>query len=324
MTTALPENLAENLPAAARRDGAVAIVVNPTKLDDEVSRREQVTAELAARGLPAPLWLETSERDPGFGMTQQALDRGVGVVIAWGGDGTVRAVLSVLAGSGVPMAVLPAGTGNLLARNLDLPLDDLPAAIAVALDGRDRSLDIGRIEPPDADGRIQRFAIMAGVGLDAAVMRDVPATVKAKVGWLAYVMSALGHLRQRRFRARLALDDTEVMNALVQSIVIGNMGRLQGGIELLPDAVPDDGSLDVAVLAARGPLDWLRILGRVVTRRADLDQRYLTFRGERVTVSVRGLQPRQADGDVLDQGHRLDVRIEPRAILVRVPAETPR
>jgi diacylglycerol kinase family enzyme len=254
-------------------------------------------------------------------MAEQALARGAGVVMACGGDGTVRAVLTVLAGTGVPLAVLPAGTGNLLARNLGLPVGDLAAAVEIALTGRDRAIDVGRLEPADDDGRHQRFAIMAGVGLDAAIMRDAPEGVKARLGWPAYVLSALRHLRRPGVRIRLELDGRPVMTTRVQTVVIGNMGRLQGGVQLLPDAVPDDGALDVAVLASSGLLDWARIVGRVLTRRPGLDQRFLTFRAERVSVTLRHPQPRQADGDLLDPGRLLDARIEPGAVLVRVPSE---
>jgi len=321
MTSALPERLPERLTTSVPDRAGVAVVVNPTKLDDGAALRDRITAALAARHLPAPLWLETSEQDPGFGMAEQALARGAGVVMACGGDGTVRAVLTVLAGTGVPLAVLPAGTGNLLARNLGLPVGDLAAAVEIALTGRDRAIDVGRLEPADDDGRHQRFAIMAGVGLDAAIMRDAPEGVKARLGWPAYVLSALRHLRRPGVRIRLELDGRPVMTTRVQTVVIGNMGRLQGGVQLLPDATPDDGALDVAVLAGRGLLDWARIVGRVLTRRPGLDQRFLTFRAQRVSVTLRHLQPRQADGDLLDPGRLLDARIEPGAVLVRVPSE---
>jgi diacylglycerol kinase family enzyme len=298
-----------------------AVIVNPTKVTDGDALRRTITAALAAHGWAEPFWLETSADDPGYGMAEQALGRGVGLVMACGGDGTVRAALTVLAGTGVPLAVLPAGTGNLLARNLGIPVNDLAACIDIALNGADRTLDVGRIEPTRASGRHERFAIMAGVGLDAAIMRDAPEGMKARIGWPAYVVSAVKHVRRPGVRMRVVVDGHRPVQARAQTVVIGNMGTLQGGIELLADAVPDDGLLDVALLASTGLADWTRITARVLTRRTQVDGRFRTFRGKRVSVTLRHPQPRQVDGDLLEPGPLLVVEVEPGALVVRVAAD---
>jgi diacylglycerol kinase family enzyme len=310
-------------PSAPLRPAArlAAVVVNPTKVADGDALRSTLAAALTSQGWAEPVWLETSEEDPGYGMTEQALEQGVGLVMACGGDGTVRAALTVLAGTGVPLAVLPAGTGNLLARNLGIPVDDLTACIDIALNGADRTLDVGRIEPTEPSGRHERFAIMAGVGLDAAIMRDAPERLKARIGWPAYVVSAAKHLRRPGVRMQVVVDGRRPVTAWAQTVVIGNMGMLQGGIELLTDAVPDDGVLDVAVLAGRGLADWSRISARVLTRRTHVDDRFRTYRGRRVSVTLRHPQPRQVDGDLLAAGTLLAVEVEPRALVVRVAVD---
>jgi len=299
-----------------------AVVVNPTKLGDQDAARATVTEAMRAAGWQDPLWLETSKDDPGHGATEQALSQGADLVLACGGDGTVRAVLTVLAGTDVPLGILPAGTGNLLARNLGLPLDDLAKAVEVALNGTDRTLDVGRLEPNAPDGRHERFAVMAGVGVDAAIMRDAPEGVKARVGWPAYVLSAMKHLRSQGVRVTITVDGGEPLHTRAQSVVIGNLGKLQGGVELLKDAVPDDGQLDVAVLNSHGLVDWARIASRVVTRREPHDHRFVTLQGKHIEVQLRHPQPRQVDGDLLDPSAILAVHVEPGAIVVRVPELT--
>jgi diacylglycerol kinase (ATP) len=304
------------------RQRLAAVVANPTKLDDATSTRGSVTEALRAAGWQDPLWIETTAEDPGYGAAQEALDRQADLVIACGGDGTVRAVLTVLAGTAMPLAILPAGTGNLLARNLGLPLD-LDAAVGVALGGRDRTLDVGRIEPSEAGGRHERFAVMAGVGLDAVVMRDAPEQVKARVGWPAYVLAAFKHLRTPGVRVTLVVDGGAPVHTRAQTVVVGNMGKLQGGIELLRDAVPDDGRLDVAVVNSHGLVDWVRIVSRVVTRREPPDHRFITLQCTSLEVTLRHPQPRQVDGDLLDPSPILAVEIEPGAIVIRVPEPDP-
>jgi len=305
------------------RQGLAAVVVNPTKIDDLDALRTMVTTKATQAGWPDPLWFETTAEDPGYSMTEKAVAEGATVVLAAGGDGTVRAALTVLAGTDTALGVLPLGTGNLLARNLGLPLNDLPGAVDIALGSGQRRLDVGRIEPDSPGERAERFAIMAGVGLDAAIMRDAPENVKARIGWAAYLVSGAKHLRREAMHAHLVIDGSTDVRARAQTIVIGNVGKLQGGLQLLPDAVPDDGYLDVAVLESRGLFDWLLIAGRVVARRPDVDDRFATYRGKRIEVHLPTPSPRQVDGDLLTRSDRLLVEVEPAAVVVKVvPAPT--
>ncbi len=306
------------MPSDGQRPRRAAAVVNPTKVDDLAMLRGSLTTAMTDAGWDSPLWLETTAEDPGYGMTEQALREGVTLVLACGGDGTVRAVLTVLAGSGTPLGVLPAGTGNVLARNLGLPLDDLGAALEIALTGTDRPIDVGRIEPTSQDGRQERFAIMAGIGFDAAMMRDAPEKLKARVGWPAYLLSAAKHMRGSSMRVQVRIDGGEPIRARARTVVIGNVGKLQGGLELLPDARPDDGLLDVAVIVSHSLMDWLRVLSRVIIRRAHVDDRYTTYQGKKIRVTLRSAQPREIDGDVIDDSSLLVVQIEPAALRVRV------
>jgi YegS/Rv2252/BmrU family lipid kinase len=289
-----------------------AIVFNPTKVTDADALKRRVETFMSRAGWDAPLWLETTQDDPGVGMCAKAVAEKVDVVFVAGGDGTVMAAATGLAGTDVPMAILPLGTGNLLARNIGLPLDDEAAALRIGIDGRTRPIDVGAIEG-------KKFVVMAGIGFDAAIMRDAPEGLKKKVGWPAYVVSATKHLRGRGIPVTVTVDDGEPVQLRVRTVLVGNVGKLQGGIPLLPDAEPDDGVLDVAIIAPRNVLDWARVAGRVV-RRADVpDRRMERLRGKHIVIEATRSEPRQLDGDLIEDGRTMDIRVEPGALGVRVP-----
>jgi YegS/Rv2252/BmrU family lipid kinase len=300
--------------AGSRR---VAVVVNPAKIAPEDTAREQVEKVVRDLGWDAPTWLETTRDDPGKGMAEQAVKEGYDVVLAMGGDGTIMSCISALAGTGTPLGVVPSGTGNLLARNLGLPIDDVGEAVRVALTGSDRAIDVGACGD-------HRFAIMAGLGFDAAMMRDAPEKLKARVGWLAYIVSAAQHLRGRRTKVTLTIDDQPPMTRRVRTIVVGNVGKLQGGIPLMPDARPDDGVLDVVVIAPRGVLDWLSVAWHVLVSRHRPDFRVERFRARRIGITAEHQMPQQLDGEVIGEGAELDIEVQPLALLVRVtPGKDP-
>lgn len=272
----------------------------------------RVNSFMAVNGWAEPLWLATTKDDPGAGMCRRAVDDGCEVVFVYGGDGTVRAAVTELSGRSVPLAIIPAGTGNLLARNLGLPLGNEAAALRIGIAGRTKDIDVGVV------GDL-KFAVMAGLGFDAAIMRDAPEGLKRTVGWPAYVFSAGRHLRGHGFRVAITIDDGTPMDHRVRGIVVGNVGKLQAGFPLLPDAEPDDGLLDVVVIAPRNILDWGLLAGRVIRRAEKPDRRLERHRGQRVLVEASRPQPRQVDGDVIEDGTTMDISIEPRSLQVRVP-----
>jgi len=296
--------------------GPVVLVVNPTKVDDFAQLQATVSEQCARRGLPEPVVLETTESDTGAGAAHDAVRRGAQLVLVAGGDGTVQAVCGGLAGSGVVLGILPLGTGNLLARNLDLPLE-LDPALAVALGGRERRLDLATASIGDRDP--VHFAVMAGVGFDAEMMVDAPAGLKALVGWPAYVVSGLQHLRDRPSQLTIAFDGRSPKPFTARGVVIGNVGELQAGVGLLPDAVPDDGVLDVVVLAPRHLLDWGRLLARLVGRSRTDDGNLHRHSARRIEVRADSPLQAQLDGEPVGQTTSLTVEVAPAALYLRVP-----
>jgi YegS/Rv2252/BmrU family lipid kinase len=238
---------------------------------------------------------------------------GVDLVMAQGGDGTVMACVTGLAGTEVPLAVLPGGTGNLLATNFDVPAD-LEGAVEVALDGDRARLDVAALDD-------DRFVVMGGVGFDAAMLRDADPRLKERLGAVAYVLSGFKHLRRRATRFRLGLDDRPPIERTGQGVLVGNLGRLQGGLPVMPDARPDDGLLDVAVLQTRTVLDWLTLAWRVVARRPRKDPQLELFRARRVEIGCDRPQPVERDGDPLAEPRdHLVIEVVPAALTLCVPS----
>jgi YegS/Rv2252/BmrU family lipid kinase len=289
-----------------------AVIANPVKFTDLARFRGEVVAAMAKRGWAEPMWLETTPADPGGGQARAAVAAGVDLVLACGGDGTVTACAAGLAGSGTPMAVVPAGTGNLLARNLGLPLE-AGAALTVALAGVNRELDVGV-----ANG--QPFLVMAGLGLDARMLDSASEPLKKKLGWVAYAVAGLRHLRARPMRVTLTADGGAPEQRRASAIIAGNVGRLQGGLALLPGAAPDDGQLDVVILTATGWAGWLAVGAQVLLRRGSArgPVTRAAFRELRIDADRDYLW--ELDGEVMGSTRQLEIAIQPERLLVRVPA----
>ncbi|GAA1574757.1 MULTISPECIES: diacylglycerol kinase family protein [Kribbella] len=293
-----------------------AVIVNPIKVGDGVAFRRKVTRALAVRGYDDPLWLETRQDDAGNAMAKQAIEYESDLVLVAGGDGTVRVVCSALAHTGIPVGVIPAGTGNLLARNLHIPLD-LDDALERILEGRDRRIDLVAVHGDELDN--DRFAVMAGLGLDAAIISGAPPHLKKQIGWTAYLVSAAKNVNHPSVRVQITIDDAEPIERRVRTVVVGNVGMLQANIPLLPDARPDDGLLDVVVIAPRRVTQWPIVLWGMMTRTKRTDMYLERFTGRKVELHAAVDVQRQLDGDPIGPGRYLSTEIEPGALTARVP-----
>jgi diacylglycerol kinase family enzyme len=286
-------------------------VVNGARVRDLTRLRRTCTRAAAARGWTAPLMLTTTAADTGAGMTRRALEVGAAVVVAVGGDGTVRACAQILAGAPVPLAIVPAGSANLTAGALGIP-QRLDAALEVAFGGRSRRIDLAT-----ADGDL--FTAMAGMGVDAAVVGATPAGLKRIVGWPAYAIAATGQLRCRPATFTLRLDGAEPLVRQARSVTVGNSGSLPGGLPIMPAARLDDGLLDVAILAPAGPLGWASIGYRVVARSGRDDRQLERYLAREVEIRADTELPRQVDGEIIQPGRSLTVAVRPGALTVQVP-----
>lgn len=323
----VPKPLTNLLQREPGRGGPPAFVINPIKVPDPEALRAIVEEASATLGLGEPLWFETTVEDPGLGQARRAVEEGASVVVAAGGDGTVRAVADALSGRGVPMGLIPMGTGNLLARNLDLPLGDVRELVQVALGGRDHSVDVGflRAEGADAQPGDHLFLVMAGIGFDAAMVAGADDELKRRVGWFAYFLVGVKHLHGRKLRVRMLIGDAAPRTMRLRSLLFANCGRLPGGIVLLPDAEIDDGWLDIAGIDTKGGvLGWASLFGQVVLQglgvRKGLPNSPGTiefWRGRNVDVLLDKPEPVQVDGDLVGTATRVWVSLREGALTVR-------
>jgi diacylglycerol kinase (ATP) len=234
-------------------------------------------------------------------------------VFVWGGDGTVQRCIDAMAGKDATIAILPAGTANLLATNLGIP-KDLPRAVEIGLHGERKQLDVGVIND-------EHFAVMAGAGFDALMIRDADRGLKDRAGRLAYVFTGAKNLRAERTRLRVRVDGEKWFDGKASCVLIGNVGKLFGGVTAFEHARPDDGRLELGVVTADGIWQWARALARTASGHADRSPFVQTTSGKAFDIRLRHPVPYELDGGGRKPVKRLKVSVVPAGITVCVPAE---
>jgi diacylglycerol kinase family enzyme len=316
---------AYELPQVASRLGVpnrVAMVYNPSKAASEQAL-PLVTQACALFGLDEPRFYQTASEDSGLGATRQAVADGAQLILIAGGDGTVRAAAKVLVNTAVQMAIIPTGTGNLLARNLRLPINDVQACTYLAFNGQVRAIDVISLDILHEDGHRTAYVstVIAGAGFDAEIMHSTSDRLKAAAGWLAYTEAGMRHLRGKRHPVTVTTADGESKRFRVRSAMIANCGILTGGINLLPEAVIDDGLLDIALLDPRNLADWIQVASSVIIPKQHKSRRVTTFAVRNCKLEFEEPLVAQIDGDPIPQTQEIVATTLPRALQVRVPAD---
>lgn len=287
----------------------VGVIAHPKKtLGDGLGA---LRASLAQRGVDDPLWREAPTGESVPQMVAELIDAGVDLLFVWGGDGTVRQCVEAVGTAPVTLAILPAGTGNLLAGNLGIPID-LEEAVSIGLSGRRRTLDLGTVNG-------ERFAVMAGVGFDAVMVGNTDTGLKDWLGGLAYVAAGIRSVGRDAVQARVKIDGAAWFEGPATCVLVGNMGDVLGGISAFPDARPDDGRLNVGVVTADNAVDWARTLGWTLMGDPGSSPFVETVSATRIDVSLDTKLPYELDGDARPETKRLSFRVQPAAITVCVP-----
>jgi diacylglycerol kinase family enzyme len=296
----------------------VAFVVNRTLLRDPRRFLQCCRAAAEDRGWEPWFGPASGARDS-LGLTRRARAAGASLVFVAGGDGTVRACAEALAGTGVPLAIVPLGTANLTARALGVPAR-ASRAVEAGFGGRDRTIDLGRLTRAGGAGAGGTcFTAMAGIGLDAAVVAAAGERLKRRLGWAAYAAAGARRLALPPREFTIRLDGAEPLRRRARSVVVANAGLLPGGFTLLPGARLDDGLLDVGILAPSGGWDWIRLAGRVLARGRRQDRALDRLQARHVQVSAEAVLPRQVDGEIVAPGRALTVSVYPGTLVVRLP-----
>ncbi|MFW7413541.1 diacylglycerol/lipid kinase family protein [Demequina sp. SO4-18] len=311
----------------------VGIVLNPSKTSRS-ELEEELTSAITEHPDMQVSWFETTVEDPGRGMAKDALEAGVDLVVAAGGDGTVRAVGEYLAEveSSAHLGIIPMGTGNLLARNLEVPLNDVAKALEAALNCEARTIDLGWAEITKSDGtETMAFTVMAGVGIDAHMIIETAEGLKDKVGWLAYIESLGRALSASEvIDMDIKVDAGKTSKERAHTLIVGNCGMLQGGVTLIPDADPTDGELDMLVLRADGVGGWLETLKTMVwdngvkrlfggKHKAESSGSVTNRQFTSATLGLGTPRVLELDGDEVGECTRVEFSVQRAAISVRSP-----
>lgn len=314
-----------------RRLLKVAVVLNPSKFDGTEAFRKRITEVVERIEGAETVFYETTIDDPGKGQTEQAVRDGADLVLAAGGDGTVRLVASVLAGTDTRMGIIPAGTGNLLARNVGIPLEDPTAAVTAAITGVDHQVDVGWLRAGDSaasalSSEKKIFLVIAGFGADAEMIGYTDPEMKKRIGWIAYIFGGIRTILGRSIDVVVELPDETRHAHKARTVLLGNVGKLPGGLVLMPDATIDNGRLEVVVAGWRGAAGFSQVATQVINPKLTPKfgpklssmERYLTT-GIRVTTTKPQLV--QLDGDTDTEATHLIATVDPGVLRLRVPAD---
>lgn len=269
---------------------------------------------LEAEGFPMPLWFEVAKSKQAPKCARQALAEGADVIFVWGGDGTVQQCIDAVAGTDAVLAILPAGTANLLANNLDIPTD-LKAAVEIGLRGERHAFDTGTING-------EHFAVMGGAGTDALMIRAADAGLKDRIGRAAYLWTGARNLRARPVKATIDIEGRRFFDGMVSCVLIANVSKVLGGIEAFPGARPDDALLEIGIITARTRLQWVRTLVSLLMGRTDASHFVESARGTAMKIRFSRDMPYELDGGVRPETDRLRIKVRPASITICVPQVT--
>ena len=293
---------------------SIAVVAHSTKTlgDGLIAFRRRLEGEVG----PVDLWCEVDKSRRARKQARRCAAAGADLIIVWGGDGTVQRVIDAVAATDITIGIIPAGTANLLATNLGIPID-LDAALDVALHGARRTIDAGVVNG-------EHFAVMAGSGFDALMIKDADRHLKDRIGRLAYVVTGARASGRRPVKARVDVDGKRWFEGRAACVLLGSMGTLTGGLVAFPDADPADGRLEVGVVTAASRAQWARVMARLAMKQADRSPLTRMTRGRKIDVQLGKPTVYELDGGARPATRRLKVRVKPRAVRVAVPSVVPR
>jgi len=272
----------------------------------------ELRRELERQGVSEPLWYEVPKSRKAPKRVREALDEGADLIFVWGGDGMVQRCVDAVDGGAATLAIVPAGTANLFATNLEIP-KDIEQAVHIGLHGPRRMLDVGRMNG-------ERFAVMAGAGFDAQMIRAADAGLKDRIGRVAYVWTGVKELGRKPFEAKIKVDGSTWFEGKASSVLLGNVGELFGGVEAFEDARPDDGLLELGVVTADDLLEWTRTIARTAVGASSTSPFVRVTKAKTASVTFDRKVLYELDGGDREKVKKLEIEVEPSAIEVCVPA----
>jgi YegS/Rv2252/BmrU family lipid kinase len=287
------------------------IIVNPvsgtTPQEEKIKTVRSAAKELGWKGELHETTLKTSA----LKIAQKAIKEGAKHIVVCGGDGTVMEVITAAMGTPVKIGVVPFGTGNLFAQNLNLSLD-VKESLKTALSGKEQLIDVGKANDT-------YFSIMAGMGMDTDMLKGADRDLKKKFGIGAYILSILKSFYKPPRTYNVTIDNNVKKRIRARSILVANMGKIHGGIELVPHAHPQNGTLQIGVIRARRILSWLNLVFNALAGKIHKSPHYTLLQGKYVEIeSLKGPQSYECDGNVFPPCRTLFITIYPSSVHVLV------
>lgn len=315
------------------RSAGYAFIINPSK--PRAAKVEEAVREFfAERSMQPPVFINTLPEKDGYACAKEALKRGAEVVVACGGDGTVRTVGSALCGSGVPMGVLPIGTANLFAKNVGLPMS-VKESLKVVISHGSKKIDMGSMRFLDSkDPNFKhRFLLISGIGTDAEMIGLTNLSLKKYLGWGAYVLGGLKSILNPHYTADISIKDEKgkvvrFSNMRFRSFLVGNCGKIPL-LNLLPTASYTDGVLDFKLLdTKRGILGWAELINGLfyesksepVRRQPKGAFTIKEIKGVEASLHLKGKAPVELDGDAVGKSSKVLIEVDRQSLILRVPA----
>jgi diacylglycerol kinase (ATP) len=286
----------------------LAVITNTKKL--EPGDRKRLRAAIDDAPFAKVEWFPIQKGSAAKDAAAKALADGADIVLACGGDGTVRAAAEALVGSDSALAVMPTGTANQFANAMSMP-SDVKEILSLLASGQTRTIDTGRCNG-------MTFLVMAGIGFDAALI-DAADDDKERLGMVAYLRAGAKEARQRRpFPAKIWIDDDKVFDGDASCVLVANIGTLKG-FEAFPDAVPTDGTLDAAIVTASGVRDWAGLMVSAIRHKQHLSGRADLHAGKTITVRTPKKHRFELDGGVKGEAKKLEFEVVPNSLIVCAP-----
>lgn len=327
--------------SAVRTHACVTVIINPVSgAGDCEARQASISDALSDRGYTCQFFATAPDVEV-KATVKEAIQNGAELILVAGGDGTVMQVIAALIDTDVLLAIIPSGTGNLLALNLGIPTSILEA-VEIALDGAPCAIDLARVRtravrapsersimektarqsaPENRNGdEWQYFAIMGGIGLDAHMIRDADRSMKRTWGVLAYLGAILKNLRRRASPVSVSIDGNPPIRRRIKTVLVANMGKVIGGLAAFPNADPADGVLDIGLIMSSSIGAWLRLLWMALCGRPHDSPSMDVFRGKHIVIRSSAVEPVELDGEICGYTNEMTIEAMPRAVSVMLPA----
>ncbi|MGI8419102.1 MAG: diacylglycerol/lipid kinase family protein [Candidatus Levyibacteriota bacterium] len=296
----------------AVNNNAPLIILNPVSgPGNEKDREKAITKVAKDLGWNGHLVTTTLNRTAAD-IAKHAIKNGTNHLVVCGGDGTIGEVVGVCVDKKIIIGIVPLGTGNLFAQNLGIPLA-ITASMKIALYGKRNKIDIGRAN------KIY-FTVLAGIGFDAEMMKGAQRELKNKIGVFAYILTAVQSILRSSLIYQVQIDNRQPITVRAKTILVANLGKIQGGIMAVPQTSANNGRLSIGIIQAKNWYYWISLLVHALSGNINKSSSYKLLKGSNIVITLTGKKRAfECDGNIFPPTKKLTIEILPRALSILTP-----